>query len=51
MLEKKDTDYRDSNTVWVLVRNVSYLEDVRPDVLELTRSDVQELLDGFDQDE
>ena len=51
MLEVKDKDYRDSDTLWLLIQSVSGTNDVRPDVLELTRDDVQEMLDDFDQEE
>ena len=48
MLEMKDQDYRDSETVWVLCLE---LQSDDHHVLELTRTQVQDLLDNFDQDE
>ncbi len=51
MLEVKDRDYRDIGTVWLLIQTVPGLSDIRPDVLELTRAEVQEMLDDFDQEE
>ncbi len=51
MLEVKDRDYRDSETLWLLIRSVPGFDTVRPDVLELSRDDVLEMLSGFEQDE
>ncbi len=56
MLEMEDSDFapdgalnfRDPETVRILVRNTHTNE---PDVLELTRTQVQEILSGFDQEE
>ncbi len=50
MLEVKDRDYRDQDTVWLLIQSVPGTETVRPDVLELSRDDVLEMLSGFDQE-
>ena len=56
MLEMEDSDFppngalnfRDSETVWVLVRHTVTNEHF---VLELTRTQVQEIQDNFDQEE
>ncbi len=51
MLEVKDRDYRDSETLWLLIETVTDGGFEVVDVLELTRTQVQEMLDDFDQDE
>ncbi len=51
MLEVKDRDYRDSEELWLWVQPIPGLSDIRPWCLELTRDDVQEMLDDFDQEE
>ncbi len=48
MLEVKDKDYRDSETLWLLVQDTRYT--AWTDILELTRDEVQEMLDDFDQE-
>lgn len=47
-LEMVDQDYRDGETVEVIIRSIMTRYEY---VLELTRTQVQELLDNFDQDE
>ena len=51
MLKVQDRDYRDSDTLWLLIRSDSESGDIRFDHLELTRTQVQEMLDDFDQEE
>ena len=51
MLEVNDKDYRDSETLWLLVSSVPDGGYQVIDVIELTRADVEEMLSGFDQDE
>ncbi len=51
MLKVQDKDYRDSETLWLLIETVPDGGFPVVDVLELTRDDVQEMLDDFDQEE
>jgi hypothetical protein len=51
MYKVRDRDYRDSETLWLLITPDQDYPDVRADILELTREDVQEMLDDFDQEE
>ena len=51
MYKVRDRDYRDSDTLWLLITSDQDYPKYQPDVLELTRKDVLEMLLDFDQDE